>query len=256
MTPFWPPAGQTTPDTRHPAGADALTPSAAREAAPALAQGLCTSTTIPPLLLAHPAWVEDRSMPTNTKGLTMNYWIRTISACAECRSVSCCCHAAKQLPLRDVIRLDASCPADFRFPDADTNPEALKAFTDEYQAQLDAELDQFGDRVINTHGMFRLVTRTPSGQLKAAFWSLDSVTPWVEEEDGHSRYISDRPQDTASRVAHVGTTGSVRVRAPSTLEREDYSWASCPHAVLEATTGPDALKAWCDMQLLTLGYCL
>lgn len=186
----------------------------------------------------------------------MNYWIRTISACAECRSVSCCCNAAKQLPLRDVIRLDASCPNDFRFPDADTNPEALKAFTDEYQAQLDAELDQFGDRVINTHGTLRLVTRKPSGQLKADFWSLDSVTPWIEDDDGHSRYISNRAKGTASRVAHVGTTGSVRVRAPSTLEREDYSWATCPHSVLKVTTSPDALKAWCDMQLLTLGYCL
>ena len=185
----------------------------------------------------------------------MNYWIKTVSACGECHSVSCCCNKETQVSLRDVIRMDTSCPEEFRFPDADTNPESLKAFTEGYKAQLDAELANFGDRIINTNSVLRLVTSESRGRPKVAFWSRENLTEWIDEGGDFSRYIADQPQDASSRVAHVSAKVGVRIRDASTLDREANSWAHCPNPVLNGTEGPYALMAWCDMQLLALGYC-
>src|SRR5690606_15354977 len=187
----------------------------------------------------------------------MNYWIKTVSACANCHSITCCCDPEKQVSLRAVIRLVTSCPEEYRFPDADTDPADLKAFTDDYKAKLDAELDTFGDRIINTHSILRLVTASRRGNRKPRFASRELLTAWIEEEKGYSRYIVNRPQDEHSRVAHVSleviVKAGVRIRDASTLEREANSWAACPNIEMDGIN-PYALTAWCDMQLLALGY--
>ncbi|MBA1280433.1 hypothetical protein [Stutzerimonas stutzeri] len=184
----------------------------------------------------------------------MTYWAKKVSACGVCHSVKCCCHNVKQIPIYDVIRIDASCPKDFRFPDAETNPTALKAFTGLYKAQLDDELSTYGDRIVEMHGALHRITSAFHDKPGPSFASLGKVTPWIQEPNGLSRYLSDVPHSTETRVASFTTTAAVRVRDYSTEEREALSWAECPRAVAESAAGSEAMMAWCDIQLLTLGY--
>lgn len=183
----------------------------------------------------------------------MIYWVRTVSACAVCHSVKCCCNIDKSVSIADVIRFDTNCPRDFRFVDADTDTAQLSAFTAEYKTQLDAELVEFGDRIINMNGTLQRVTSEPL-ERTVAFGTLNSVSPWIEEQDGLSRYTSASQHEPATRVAHLAKTAAIRIREFTTTDREATSWASCPRTVAESAAGYEAMKAWCDMQLLVLGY--
>jgi len=168
----------------------------------------------------------------------MIYWVRTVSACAVCHSVKCCCNIDKSVSIADVIRFDTA---------------QLNAFTAKYKTQLDAELVEFGDRIINMNGTLQRVTSEPL-ERTVAFGTLNSVSPWIEEQDGLSRYTSASQHEPATRVAHLAKTAAIRIREFTTTDREATSWASCPRTVAESAAGFEAMKAWCDMQLLVLGY--
>lgn len=183
----------------------------------------------------------------------MIYWVRTVSACAVCHSVKCCCNIDKSVSIAEVIRYDTSCPRHFRFVDADTDTAQLDAFTAEYKTKLDAELVEFGDRIINMNGTLQRVTSKPR-ERTVTFGTLSSVTPWIEEQDGLSRYTSPSQHEPSTRVAHLSAKAAVRIREFTTDEREAASWATCPREVAESDGGREAMKAWCDMQLLVLGY--